>query len=97
LASDGSIWVVDHGVCFSVEPKLRTVIWDFAGEPLPPSLTADLERVGGQLRSGELRQSMLGLLSKREVEAVAGRAQALVRAGCLPEPGSRRAYPWPPL
>jgi uncharacterized repeat protein (TIGR03843 family) len=97
LASDGSIWVVDHGVCFSVEPKLRTVIWDFAGEPIPASLVADLQRVSGELGSGKLRQSMLGLLSRGEVDAVAARAQTLVRAGRFPEPGSRRAYPWPPL
>ena len=38
LAPDGTIWVVDHGVCFNEEPKLRTVIWEHVGEPIPPDL-----------------------------------------------------------
>jgi uncharacterized repeat protein (TIGR03843 family) len=35
LSPDGTIWVIDHGVCFHEEPKLRTVIWSFVGEPIP--------------------------------------------------------------
>ena len=38
LAPDGTIYGIDNGLCFHVEPKLRTVIWDFAGEPLPPEI-----------------------------------------------------------
>ena len=96
-ARDGTIWVVDHGVCFSPEPKLRTVIWDFAGEAVPPELLADVRRAASDLRSGTLREEMLGLLSPSEVQATAERAERLAATGRFPLPGPRRAYPWPPL
>jgi hypothetical protein len=94
---DGTIWVVDHGVCFSSEPKLRTVIWEFAGEQVPPKYLEDVARVTTELRSGPLRESLLGLLSKREIDATARRAETLARAGRFPHPGHGRAYPWPPV
>jgi len=97
LGLDGTIWVVDHGVCFSDQPKLRTVIWDFAGDPIPASLGEDLRRVTDELRSGTLRQSMLELLTGSEVDAIARRAERLVRSGCFPRPESDRPFPWPPV
>jgi uncharacterized repeat protein (TIGR03843 family) len=97
LASDGAIWVVDHGVCFNEDPKLRTVIWDFAGDPVPPPLLADLEEMAGELRAGGLRTELLELLAPAEVDAAATRAVGLVRAGRFPKPGPERAYPWPPV
>jgi len=97
VGGDGAIWVIDHGVCFAVEPKLRTVIWDFARQPVPEGLLADLDRVSSELRSEPLRTAMLGLLSADEVDATAERADRLVGAGCFPEPFGRRPYPWPPV
>jgi hypothetical protein len=97
LASDGTVWVVDHGVCFAAEPKLRTVIWEFAGEPIPAGLLADLGRVAAEARSGSLNDELRELLSPSEVAAVATRAERLVRSGRLPHPGPDRAYPWPPV
>ena len=97
LGSEGTVWVVDHGVCFSVEPKLRTVVWDFAEEPVPEGLRDDLRRVAGELRSGPLRTEMLGLLDGREVDATARRADALAKSGRYPAPGLERPYPWPPV
>ena len=94
---DGTIWVVDHGVCFSPEPKLRTVIWDFAGEPVPDPILADVRRLAEGLRWGPLREEMLGLLSAGEIDATADRARRLAASGRFPQPGARRAYPWPPL
>jgi hypothetical protein len=96
LAKTGEIFVIDHGVCFSPEPKLRTVIWDFAGEPIPEELRGDLERLA-PLLAGELGSSLSGLLRRSEIRALADRSQALVAAGCFPEPSSERAYPWPPV
>jgi len=96
-SADGTIWLVDHGVSFSVEPKLRTVIWDFAGERLPSALCSDVERLAGELDSGPLRERMLELIDQREVNATVRRARALVRSGRFPSPGSRRSYPWPPV
>jgi uncharacterized repeat protein (TIGR03843 family) len=97
LDSDGDIWCIDHGVCFHREPKLRTVIWEFAGEPLPDTLAQDLRRVAGDLRSGPLREAMVALLSAGEVDATARRAERLARVGRYPLPTSRRPYPWPPV
>jgi hypothetical protein len=97
LDGDGRIWVVDHGVCFSSEPKLRTVIWDFAGEPVPGELLADVERVAKELRNGSLRAEMAELLSTKEVDATARRAERLVKTGRYPVPGAGRSYPWPPV
>lgn len=97
LGPDGTVWLVDHGVCFSAQPKLRTVIWDFAGQAVPPALREDLRRVAGALRSGPLHETLAGLLAPAEVEAAARRADRLADRGSFPEPGNGRAYPWPPL
>jgi hypothetical protein len=94
---DGDLWFVDHGVCFHTEPKLRTVIWEFAGEPLSSSLGLDLRRAASDLRSGQLRATLTGLLAEAEVDATAARAERLVRAGRYPMPMTRRPYPWPPV
>lgn len=95
LGEDDRLWCIDHGLTFHVEPKLRTVIWDYAGEPLPERLVADLERVAGELADGPLRAELAGLLEPDEVEATAARASSLLEAGRLPEPGPGRVVPWP--
>lgn len=94
---DGELWAIDHGLCFHVQPKLRTVIWDFAGEPVPGGLRADLRRVSRELRDGALRDDLLELLSEQEVEATAVRAERLAEGGRFPKPGPGRAVPWPPV
>jgi hypothetical protein len=94
---DGRLWFIDHGVCFNVAPKLRTVIWEFAGRRLPKRLIADLGRVASDLRAGPLRDGMVALLSEPEVDATARRAERLARAGTYPLPGNERPYPWPPV
>ena len=96
LASDGHVWLIDHGVCFHHEPKLRTVIWDFAGEPIPDLLLADVKRFRRSLEaSGELRASFVELLSADEVEALGLRAGRIVERARFPMPGPGRPYPWP--
>ncbi|MGH2723765.1 MAG: SCO1664 family protein [Actinomycetota bacterium] len=92
---DGVIWFVDHGLCFHPTPWLRTVIWDFAGQPVPESLLADLRRVEGELRGGALRGRLLELLAPEEVDAAADRTADLVAAGTYPLPGPGRSHPWP--
>jgi uncharacterized repeat protein (TIGR03843 family) len=97
LGEDGTIWCIDHGVCFAEEPKLRTVIWDFAGRDLPGALADDVRRVSAELRSGPLREAMIGLLSPAEVDATTARADALADTGRLPHPTGPRPFPWPPV
>jgi uncharacterized repeat protein (TIGR03843 family) len=91
LGEDGRIWGIDNGLCFHAEPKLRTVMWDFGGEPIPEPLLADLERL-----AGAVPDALCNLLSEREVALVARRALAVVEEGTFPDPpDSYRAYPWP--
>src|SRR5205807_2243217 len=97
LLAEDAIYLVDHGLSFSVEPKLRTVIWDHAGEPLPDPLCEDLTRLTAELRSGPLRSRLVEMLSEAEVEATARRSERLVAAGRFPRPGPGRVYPWPPV
>jgi uncharacterized repeat protein (TIGR03843 family) len=98
LAPDTTIWVVDHGVCFHEEPKLRTVIWRFVGEPIQPEVLADLTRLRQRLEPGTaLRNELAELLSVRELEALGDRIQTVIDVGVFPEPGPGRPYPWPPV
>ena len=96
-SESGRIFVVDHGVTFSAEPKLRTVIWEFAGEPLGADVAAGLDRAASALRSDELRTVLLDLLSAAEFDALESRTDRLIRFGMFPEPGPGRPYPWPPV
>jgi uncharacterized repeat protein (TIGR03843 family) len=92
---DGRVWAIDHGVCFHEEPKLRTVLWDLAGQALPPSVVADLEELAAAVPGGPLGRELRGLLESDEITALGGRATALASSGCLPLPSGRRPYPWP--
>jgi uncharacterized repeat protein (TIGR03843 family) len=97
LAEDRELFFIDHGVCFSEDPKLRTVIWDFVGEPIASGDLADLRRLGERLDAGPVRERLDGLLARSEVEATRRRLDALIREGRYPEPGTDRPYPWPPV
>ncbi len=98
LDDDGEIWVIDHGVCFSDEPKLRTVIWAFVGERFPQDAVEDLRRFGRELADGGPAERALGsLLAPEEVAAMRRRVDALLRLGVFPEPGPGRPFPWPPI
>jgi hypothetical protein len=98
LGEDGRIHVVDHGVCFSSEPKLRTVIWDLAGDPIPDPLRDDLRRFGNEARTGALRDELAKLLDEEELDALADRAEATSSLERLPDPDpDRRPFPWPPI
>lgn len=90
LGDDGHVWGIDHGVCFHRQWKLRTVIWEHAGEPVPSPL---LDAVACVPR----RIDALGeLLSRPELEAVVARAERLLKTGRYPlQTGDYRDYPWP--
>ena len=91
------VWAIDHGICFHSQPKLRTVIWEFAGQPLPVDLAADLAALRAQLDQGcDLREQLAGLLSNVELVALARRAEQVLNDGIFPDPDpQRRSYPWP--
>lgn len=98
---DGHLWCIDHGVCFHVEDKLRTVLWDFVGEPIPEPLAVDLLRLAGSLSPIGNGQSELAIhlhrfLNWGEIRALEKRAQKIVAAGVFPAPDPyRRPFPWP--
>jgi uncharacterized repeat protein (TIGR03843 family) len=90
LAEDGTIYAIDNGLCFHVEPKLRTVIWDFADEPLPASILDDLQR----LVAGP-PPALAGLIDPAECRALLRRARALLKVRRFPTDTIGRGYPWP--
>ncbi len=97
LGEDGRIFLVDHGVCFSDEPKLRTVIWDFIGDPVEEGTRADVRRLAGEIRGGPVRDELANLLAPAELAALAERADTVAAAVRFPEPGPDRPFPWPPI
>ena len=100
LAADDHIWGCDHGLTFHVEPKLRTVIWEFGGMTLDPSWCEDLRRLAADLSAPEQPPAshLQALLSPPEVAMLARRALALATSGMLPDPPEEeRPYPWPPI
>lgn len=87
---------IDHGLTFHPAWKLRTVIWDFAGEPVPPALADDVCRVVAETDTGELGARLATLLSPPELAAFSMRAADLLREGCFPEPEpGYHSVPWP--
>ncbi|MCW5874966.1 MAG: SCO1664 family protein [Anaerolineales bacterium] len=99
LGEDGHLWLIDHGICFHVEPKLRTVIWDFAGEPIPPDLLEAVRKLQPQLAAGgPLAEQLAAYLSPAELEALRQRCAALLAEPLFPRPPEDERYmPWPPV
>ena len=94
----GKLWLIDHGICFNSQPKLRTVVWDYGGQRIPADLLADLADFRRRLDDDQdLREAFLSLLSPSEVAALTRRADRLLSTKTFPEPGPGRNYPWPPL
>jgi len=91
LDADGQIWGIDHGLCFHAQFKLRTVIWDFAGQAIPDALIEDL----GRLASSDVDSSLGDLLHADELAALRRRADALVAHPHFPHPRADHPYPWP--
>jgi uncharacterized repeat protein (TIGR03843 family) len=90
LLGEGRIWAIDHGLCFAAEPKLRTVIWDFGGQPIPEALLPDIERL---VESPPL--GLMAVLDDDECQALLARAKRVLKRPVFPNAGSGRPYPWP--
>lgn len=91
LLADDDVWAIDNGLCFAAPFKLRTVIWDFVGEPIPDDVVAALQRI-----ADEPGAALRDLLAADEIDAMRHRCDRLATAGVLPEDdtGGQR-YPWP--
>jgi hypothetical protein len=97
LPSGERVWGIDHGVCFSVDDKLRTLLWQWEGQALTPEALSRLAAVQEDLR-GALGETLRGLLTRREVARTAQRIDALLRSQTYPSPSPHwPALPWPPF
>jgi uncharacterized repeat protein (TIGR03843 family) len=90
LGPGDRIWGIDQGLCFSPEFKLRTVIWEFGGQPVPADLLPAIERM-----AASVPLDLAALLDDDEVEALQRRAAILVKRPTFPVDTSGRRYPWP--
>jgi uncharacterized repeat protein (TIGR03843 family) len=88
----GKVWGIDHGLTFNREPKLRTVLWQFVGEPISPMLMRDLIEL--QSRREELRDTLAGVIDGGEIEALLRRISRLADQGCYPPLSPRRNVPY---
>ena len=94
----GRLWAIDHGVSFSPEPKLRTVLWGWAGERLRDRDLAKVRRVEAALGEESVQASLGELLPAQDLAALARRVDRLLSKGRHPRPsGGWPAVPWPPL
>jgi len=95
--SDDRVWVIDHGLTFHEDQKLRTVIWDFAGQPLPPDLCGDVERALVELEKGRLGV-IDRLISPAEIDVLKRRMRGVMAPRWrFPDPTSAWSIPWPPV
>jgi uncharacterized repeat protein (TIGR03843 family) len=94
LDAHGRIWGIDHGLTFNVDPKLRTVLWQFSGEPITDDIIADLTRFDASAE--EIDLLFAGILDVSEIEAMKDRAEALLDAGRFPllDPRINVPYGW---
>ena len=95
----GKLWAIDHALCFHAETKLRTVIWDFAGQPLGKALLNSLDALNLRLSPGQpFLREISRYLSAAESDSLRERCQKLLADGHFPFPAEdRRAFPWPPV
>jgi uncharacterized repeat protein (TIGR03843 family) len=93
--TDGDVYGVDHGICLHTEHKLRTVLWGWAGEPLPEDVVEMLATLRGAVDDG-LGQRLAEHLTRAEIRAFRRRLEQFQRAGEFPTPDADyRAIPWP--
>lgn len=94
----GHVWGIDHGLTFHYVPKLRTVIWDYCGQPLPAALVADLEGLRtDSVRLAALEQDIRPLIAQQEWDALLQRWDRLLANPCFPNLDPYRNVPWPPF
>ncbi|MFI6865653.1 SCO1664 family protein [Nocardia sp. NPDC050406] len=92
--ADGRVYGVDHGICLHTEPKLRTVLWGWAGEPVEDELLSDITLFVKAL-PGELGDRLAELITDTEIDALETRGRALLDNPVLPLPQGTRPIPWP--
>ncbi len=95
LGDEGRVLGIDHGLCFHEDDKLRTVLWGWAGQPIPDDCLEDLERLECEL-DGAVGRSLADLVERDEIAALRARIGRLRRIRSFPEPGDGwPSIPWP--
>jgi uncharacterized repeat protein (TIGR03843 family) len=95
-ALDGSVWAIDHGLTFHTDPKVRTVLWGWSGQPIAPSDLADLHRLVDDWSA--VATALEPQLTRAEMAATRGRLESLLLQGEYPHPdGAWPALPWPAM
>ncbi|MBZ0295470.1 MAG: SCO1664 family protein [Anaerolineae bacterium] len=99
LDENNHLWGIDHGISFNAEHKLRTVVWDFAGETIADDLIACLEKLCAILDDTNTTYSrrIAELLSTNEINAFKSRLRRILQQKRYPKPGAGPNYPWPPV
>jgi uncharacterized repeat protein (TIGR03843 family) len=96
LDEQGRIWGIDHGLCFHTQFKLRSVIWDWADEPITGDILRDVEEAGLKIAAEtDEAAPLLEVVDTDEAGALLSRAERLLAGGKFPLPGPHRSYPWP--
>ena len=97
LDDDQRLWGIDHGLTFNISEKLRTVIWDYSGMPIPRDILADLHCFCARLEDADddYTRGMAELLSHKEMRMLRLRVERLVTTGIFPRPGPGQNRPWP--
>lgn len=97
LDEDNRIWAIDHGLTFHPSYKLRTVIWDFAGEKIPAHILNDMTKLCTMLEDDKnpLLKILRDLLRQTEIRAMHTRLNKLLQTGIYPMPGPGPNRPWP--
>lgn len=91
LAEDGHLWGIDHGLCFGTGRRLRTVMWDYGGDPIPRDLFDAIAKAADR----SCLQPLTALLDPDELDELSARAQRLLANPVFPEPVTERQFPWP--
>lgn len=93
----GHFWLIDHGLCFHAQPKLRTVIWDFAGQAIHPDKIQQMKTLISRLEGDDpLIKNLSDHLTSREMESLKERLRGLLHNPVFPQPDEKiRQFPWP--
>ena len=97
LDENQHIWLIDHGLCFHPASKLRTVIWDFSGQPITRELVIQLEFLAKKLDTDkEFTEKLSNFLNQEEVSAIKRRILFIINHPVFPTPDTnKRQFPWP--
>jgi uncharacterized repeat protein (TIGR03843 family) len=92
--ADGKLWAIDHGLTFNTVAKLRTVIWDFCGEPIPNDVKSEMSAfLANPARVDALNAQLCELLDRPEVTTFYARFERLLKHGKFPQLDPYRNVP----